>query len=190
MRKLAAVSRETQEYPQNHQSQYMSAPGITEEYLPQVSGEIEGRVTQKLSQEFSRTESRILSALSKLGEFLLKPQVQTFSGTVPGIFPYADLENQEPSRDCSQIVSHPEVEFCACRASNLTDTDPDETSHDITLKRRAPTLKLNIYIEWALPYNTRALLNRIRQRMSVNWKWAAIRITSVRFVVATLEIVD
>ena len=38
--------------------------------------------TKKLSQEFSRTESRILGALSKLDEFLLNPQTRTLSGTV------------------------------------------------------------------------------------------------------------
>ena len=70
-RKLAAVSRETQEYQRNSQSQNSSAPRITEEYTAQVSEEIEGRVTKKLSQEFSRKESRILGALPKLDEFLL-----------------------------------------------------------------------------------------------------------------------
>ena len=80
-RKLAALARETQEYPRNNQSQNSAAPGITEDYIAQVSKEIEGRVTEKLSQEFSRTESRILGALSKLDEFLLNPQIRTFSGT-------------------------------------------------------------------------------------------------------------
>ena len=123
------MSRETQEYPRNSQSQNTSAPGITEEYIAQIFEEIEGRVTKKLSQEFSRTEFRILGALSELDEFLLKPQVRTFSGTVPGTFQNADLENQEPSGDHSQNDPHPKVEFFACRASNLTDSDPDETSH-------------------------------------------------------------
>ena len=82
-RKLAAVSRETQDYPSKSQSQNSSAPGITEEHIAQVFEEIEGRLTKKLSQEFSWTESRILGVLSKLYEFLLNPQVRTFSGTVP-----------------------------------------------------------------------------------------------------------
>ena len=56
---------------------------MAEEYITQVSEEIKGRVTIKLSQEFSRTESRILSALSKLDEFLLSAQVRTFSVVVP-----------------------------------------------------------------------------------------------------------
>ena len=128
-RQLVAMTRETQEYPRNNQSENSAAPGITEDYIAQVSEEIEGRVTKKQSQEFSRTESRILDALSKLDEFLLNPQIWTFSGTTLGIFRNADVENQEPSGDRSQNDPHPEVEFSACRASDLTDSDPDETSH-------------------------------------------------------------
>ena len=75
-----------------------------------------------------RTESRILRALSKLDEFLLNPQIRAFIGTVLGTVQNADVENQEPNGDRSQNDPHPEVEFSACRASNLTDSDPDETS--------------------------------------------------------------
>ena len=122
------MSRETQELPRKSQSQNTSAPGRTEEYIAQVSAEIEGRVTKKLSQEFSRTESRISGALSKLDNFLLNPQVRAFSGTVPGTFRNADVENQEPSGNRSQIDLFPEVEFSPCRAGSLTDSDPDEIS--------------------------------------------------------------
>ena len=131
--KLAAMARETQEYPRNNQSQNSSTPGITEEYIAQFSG-IERRVTMKLSLEFSRTESRILGALSKLDELLLSPQIWTFSGTVPGRFRNADVENQEPNGDRSQNDPHPEVEFSAFCASNLTDSEPDETSHNFNSK--------------------------------------------------------
>ena len=70
-----------------------------------------------------------MGALSKLDEFLLNPQIRTFSGTTPGTFRNTDVENQEPSGNCSQNDPHPEVEFFACRASNLTDSDPEETYH-------------------------------------------------------------
>ena len=110
-RKLAPMAKETQEYPRKSQSQNSSASGITEEYIAQVSKEIEGMVTKKLCQEFSRTKSRILGALSKLDEFLLNPQIRTLSGTVPGMIRNADVENQEPSGDPSQNDPHPEVEF-------------------------------------------------------------------------------
>ena len=86
-RKLAAVTREIQEEnPRNSQSRNTSVPRINEEYITQLSEEIEGRVTRKLSQEFNRTESRILGALSRLDEFLLNQQVRTHSGSVPETF--------------------------------------------------------------------------------------------------------
>ena len=66
-------------------------------YISQVSEEIKGRVTKKLSKEFSRTESRILRALSKLDEFLLSPQVRTCSVAVPGTSRNSDSENREPT---------------------------------------------------------------------------------------------
>ena len=131
-RKLAAMAKETQKNPRNHQSQNSAAPGIAEDYAAQVSEEIKWRVTKKVSKEFSKTESCILGALSKLDEFLLNPQIRTFSGTTPGTFRDTDLINQEPSGDRSQNDPHPEVEFSACRASNLTDSDPEETSHSIS----------------------------------------------------------
>ena len=128
-RKLAAVSVETQKYPRNNQSQNTSAPVITEEYIAQVSEEIQGCVTKKLSQQFSRTKFHTLGALFKLDEILLSPQVRTFSGTFLGTLRNADVENQEPSGYRSQDDPHPEVEFSACRASKLTDSDRDEASH-------------------------------------------------------------
>ena len=57
---MAAVTRETQEeHPGNGQSRNTSVPWFNEEYITQISEEIEGRVTKKLSQEYSRTDSRI-----------------------------------------------------------------------------------------------------------------------------------
>ena len=46
-RKLGAMARKTQEYPRNNQSQNSSVPGITEEYIAQVSEETEGRAVKK-----------------------------------------------------------------------------------------------------------------------------------------------
>ena len=109
-RKLAAVTRETQEEnSRNGQSRNTSVPRINEEYITQVSEQIEGRVTKKLSQEFNRTESRILGALSKLDEFLLNQQITTHSGTVPGTFRNTNVENQGMNEDDSQSDPHPEA---------------------------------------------------------------------------------
>ena len=93
-RKLTAVTRETEEeHPRNGQSRNTSVPKINDEYITQVFEEREGRVTKKLSQEFSRTESRILSTLSKLDEFLLNRQIRTHFGTVPRTFRNTNVEN-------------------------------------------------------------------------------------------------
>ena len=119
-RKLAAVTRETQEEnPRNGQSRNTSVPRINEEYITQVSEEIEGRVTKKLSQEFSRTESRILGPLSKLDEFLLNQQIRTHSGTVPGTSRNTNVENQGTNEDESQTDPHPEAGiFCGQTTQN------------------------------------------------------------------------
>ena len=96
-RKLAAVTRETQEeHPRSG-------------YISQVSEEIEGRVSKKLSQEFSMTESRIFGALSNLDEFLLNQQLRTHSQTVPGTFRNTDVENQGTNEDDSRSDPHPEA---------------------------------------------------------------------------------
>ena len=108
-RKLAAVKRETQEeHPRNGQSRNTSVPRINE-YILQVSEEVEGRVRKKLSLEFSRAESRILGALSKLDEFLLNQQKRTHSETVPGTFRNRNVENQGTNEDDSQSDPHPEA---------------------------------------------------------------------------------
>ena len=119
-RKLAAVTRETQEeHPRNGQSRNTSVPRINEEYITQVSEEIESRVTEKLSQEFSRAESRILGALSKLDEFLLNPQITTHSETVSGTFRNTNVENQGTNEDDSQSDPHPEAGiFCGQTTQN------------------------------------------------------------------------
>ena len=109
-RKLAAVTRETQEEnPRNGQSRNTSVPRINEEYITQVSEEIEGRITKKLSQEFNRIESRISDALSKLDEFLSNQQIQTHSKMVPGTFRNTNVENQGTNEDDSQSDPHPEA---------------------------------------------------------------------------------
>ena len=98
-----------EEHPRNGQSRNTSVPRINEEYITQVSEEIEGRITKKLSQEFNRIESRISDALSKLDEFLSNQQIQTHSKTVPGTFQNTNVENQRTNEDDSQSDPHPEA---------------------------------------------------------------------------------
>ena len=80
-RKLAALNKENcGEHPRSNLAQNSNVPRSQEDYITQVSQEIEGRVTKKLSQEFSRTENRILEALSRLDD---NPLIQGQSGTTP-----------------------------------------------------------------------------------------------------------
>ena len=119
-RKLAVVTRETQEeHPRNGQSRNTSVPRINEEYITQLSEEIEGRVSKKLSQEFSKTEFRILGALSKLDEILLNQRIRTHSGTVPQTFQNTNKDNQGTNEDDSQSDPHPEAGlFCSQTTQN------------------------------------------------------------------------
>ena len=94
-RKLAAVLREKPENTRNSQPQNTLDPGMAQEYISHVSEEIEGRVTKKLSKEFSRTDSRVLGALSKLDDFLLNPQARTCSVAVLGTSRNNGSENRE-----------------------------------------------------------------------------------------------
>ena len=73
-RKLAAFDKDNcAEHPRINLAQNSKAPRSQEEYINQVSDEIEIRVTKNLSKEFSRTESRISGALSRLDEFFSQP---------------------------------------------------------------------------------------------------------------------
>ena len=137
-RKLAAVTRQTQKkHPRNGQSQNTSVPRINEEYITQVSEEIEGRVIKKQSQNFSRTESRISAALSKLDEFLLNPQIRTHSGTVPGTFRSTNVENQGTNQDDSQSDPHPEAGIFR---SQTTQNSAPEVGHDMVTRVQKESL--------------------------------------------------
>ena len=128
-RKLAAVSRETPENTRNSQSQNTLDPEMAQEYIFQVSEEVEGRLTKKLSKEFSQMESSILGALSKLDEFLLNRQVRTCSVAVPGTSRNNDSENREPTGDRSLGDPCPEVVFSTYHSGNLNDSELEETHH-------------------------------------------------------------
>ena len=89
--------------------QNSNVPRSQEDYITQVSEEIEGRVTKKLSQEFSRTENRILGALARLDDILMKPLIQGYSGTAPETSRNVFSINQGTNEDDSQSDPHPEA---------------------------------------------------------------------------------
>ena len=109
-RKLAALNKENcEEHPRSNLAQNSTAPRSQEDYITQVSEEIEGRVTKKLSQEFSRMENRKLCALARLDDFLMNPLLQGHSGTTPETSRNAFSINQGTNEDDSQSDPHPEA---------------------------------------------------------------------------------
>ena len=128
-RKLAVVSKETPESTRNSKGQNTFDPELAQDYISQVSEEIEGRVTKKLSKDFSRTESRVLGALSKLDEFLLNPQVRTCSVAVPGTSRNKDSENWETTGDRSSDDPSPEVGYLSHHSGHLNSPDAETYPH-------------------------------------------------------------
>ena len=109
-RKLAALNKENcGENPRSNLAQNSSAPRSQEDYIFQVSEEIEGRVTKRLSKEFSRKENRILGALAQLDDFLMNPLLRGHSGTTPETARNALYNSQRTDEDNSQDDPHPEA---------------------------------------------------------------------------------
>ena len=109
-RKLAALNKKNcEEHPRSNLVQNSNVPRSQEDYITQVSEEIEGRVTKKLSQEFSRTENRILGALARLDDFLMNPLLQGHFGTTPETSRNMFSINQGTNEDDSQSNPHPEA---------------------------------------------------------------------------------
>ena len=131
-RKLRAVSRETPEGSRSSRGQNVLDPELTQDYISQVSEEIEGRVTKKLSKEFGKTESRILGASSKLDEFLLNPQVRTCSVAVQGTSRNANSENRETHGDRSSNNLCPEVGYFPHHSGQLNSPETETNSHMVT----------------------------------------------------------
>ena len=80
-----------------------------------------------MSQEFNRTESRVLVALSMLDEFLMNPQTRVYSGLVPETTRMSDGENQETSEESSHNDPHPKVGVSL--SQSLHEFSPDGTSY-------------------------------------------------------------
>ena len=133
-RKLAALNKEScEEHPRSNVAQNSSVPRSQEDYITQVSEEIEGRVTKKLSQEFSRTENRILGALLLFDDFIMNPLIQGHTGTAPERSRNALGANQGTNADDSQSDPHPEASIFH---NQTTRNSGPEDGHDIYYQRR------------------------------------------------------
>ena len=107
---MAALNKENcEDHPRSNLVQNSSAPGSQEDYITQVSEEIEERVTKRLSKEFSRTENQILGALARLDDFLMNPLLPGHSGTTPEPTQNTSHNNQGTNEDGSQGDLHPEA---------------------------------------------------------------------------------
>ena len=123
-RKLAALNKENcEEHPRSNLAQNSSAPRSQEDYITQVSEEIEGRVTKRLSKEFSRTENRILRALARLDDFFMNPLLTGHSGTTPEPTRNTNVDNQGTNEDDSQSDPHPEAGLF--RSQTTQNSGPD-----------------------------------------------------------------
>ena len=125
---MAALNKENcEEHPRSNLAQNSNVPRSQEDYITQVSEEIEGRVTKRLSKEFSRTENRILGALARLDDFLMNPLLQGHSGVTPEASWNALSANQGTNEDDSQNDTHPEAGFFH---SQMTQNSGPEERHD------------------------------------------------------------
>ena len=109
-KKLTALNKENcEEHPKSNLAKNSNVPRSQEDYITQVSEEIERRVTKKLSQEFIRTENRILGALARLDDFLMNPLLQGHSGNTPETSRNAFSIMQATNEDDSQSDPHHEA---------------------------------------------------------------------------------
>ena len=146
-RKLAAVSRETPEGSRGSRGRNMLDPELTQDYISQVSEEIEGRVTKKLSKEFNKTETRILGALSKLDELLLNPQVRNCSVAAHGTSRNSNLENRETHGDHSSNDPYPEGGYFPHQSGRLNSSEADMVTetypHNYVKKKQKSYMRIS-----------------------------------------------
>ena len=117
---LALNKENCEEHPRSNLAQ-------KEDYITQVFEEIKGRVTKRLSKEFSRTENRILGALARLDDFLMNPLLQGHSETTLEPSRNALSTRQGTNEDDSQNDLHPEAGLFH---SQLTQNSDPEDGHD------------------------------------------------------------
>ena len=151
-RKLATVNGKIcEEHPRSNLAQNKNVPRLQEDYTTQVSEEIEGRVTEKLSQEFSRTENHILGALARLDDFLINPLLQGHSGTILETSRNVRSMNKGTNEDDPQSNPHPEAgplnsgqENCHSMAMGVQREC--ELGQDSNIHPLSRTITRNIYV--------------------------------------------
>ena len=112
-------------------AQNSNVPRSQEDYIIQISEEIERRVFKRLSKEFSRTENRILGALARLDAFLMNPLIQVHSGTTLEMSLNAFSTNQGTNEDDSQSDPHLEAGIFGNQA--MQNSGPEDDHYNQTL---------------------------------------------------------
>ena len=116
-------------------AQNSGAPRSQEDYITQVSEEIEARVTKRLSKEFSRTEDRILGALARRDNFLMNPLLPGRSGTTPEPTRNTSHNNQGTNEDGSQNDPHAEAgPFYGQTSRNVSLEEDHNKYKQLTIK--------------------------------------------------------
>ena len=142
-RKLAALNKEDRdEHPRINLAQNSNVPRSQQEYITQVSEEIEEGVTKKLSQEFRRTENRILGALAQLDDFLMNPLIQGHSGTAPETSRNVFSISQGANEDDSQSNPHPEAGLFT---NQMKQNSGPEDGHDNVFMNGNITFHLSFF---------------------------------------------
>ena len=161
-RKLPELIKENrEEHPRSNLVQNSNVPSSQEDYITQLAEEIEGRVTKRLSQEFSRTENHILGALARLDDFLMDPLIQGHSGTAPETSWNAFSTSQVTVEHDSQIDPHPEAGlFHNQTTQNSGPEDGHDTMQSLQSRHSRPKTKA-IFPIWScnLPFSVVILDN-------------------------------
>ena len=128
--KLAVLNKDNcEEHARSKVAQNSNVPRTQEDYITQVSEEIETRLTKRFSQECSRTGSRIFGILSSLDDFLLNPLFQGHSGTAPETCRNTLRTNQGTNEDDSQSDPHPEAGVSQSQSTNSGTEDTHDSTH-------------------------------------------------------------
>ena len=108
-RLATSIDEKCEEQPRSKLAQITIVSRSQEDFITQISEEIEDSVRMKLSNEFKRMQSRILGALSQLDEFPLNPVIQSHSASSQETSRNELGTNHGTNEDDSQSDFHPEA---------------------------------------------------------------------------------
>ena len=149
-KKLTALNLEKcEEHPKSNLAQNSNVPRPQKDYISEVSEEIEGRVTKKLPQEFSRTENGKLGALAHLDNLLMHPQIRGDSRTAPDTSRNALSTSRGMNEDNSQSDPYPEAGIFR---NQMAQNSGPENGHDSSLWQYLPLLNFAFvfFLRWSL----------------------------------------